>query len=239
MAKLTYLQLVNRVLKRDGKKEISNVTSATGEAAIVTELINEAQTTLFNEEDWYSLFTERSITTVAGTNDYALATVAADGANFGRGISLTDETNNNVLRENFIRQLDKHDPDMSSQGTPSWFTIENDNYRLDPTPAGIYTLRDRFWAEPATLSANTSTSDLPKECEVCIIYYASRELNIFTNNVERVISFSRLYDKSLNKAKIANSNKIAQMLVFHPDHGHGFSAGLVRFPPEFGHVGLF
>jgi hypothetical protein len=64
MAKLTYLQLVNRVLKRITQAEITvGVSSATGQAKIISEFINEAQTELWTEsQNWYSLYKQRTIT---------------------------------------------------------------------------------------------------------------------------------------------------------------------------------
>jgi hypothetical protein len=69
MAKLTYLQLINRVLKRITQPEISTVTGVSGHAKIVGELINEAQNELWTEAtNWHSLFTMRTFTTLVATH---------------------------------------------------------------------------------------------------------------------------------------------------------------------------
>lgn len=79
MAKLTYLQLVNRVLKRITQTELSSgVSSATGHAKIIAELINEAQTELWTETiNWYSLYKQRVFETVV----YTASTIAFNDAN--------------------------------------------------------------------------------------------------------------------------------------------------------------
>ena len=72
MGKRTYLQLTNTVLKRIGQAAISDVATATGNALIITEMINEAQNYLWTEEKWYSLYATRSWNTVI----YTASTIA-------------------------------------------------------------------------------------------------------------------------------------------------------------------
>ena len=69
MAKQTYLQLVNRVLKRITQPEIvSGVSSATGQGKIIAEMINEAQIELWTETtNWHTLYKQRIFNTVAYT----------------------------------------------------------------------------------------------------------------------------------------------------------------------------
>ena len=72
MAKTSYLNLTNRILRRISQTAISDVTAATGHALIITNLINEAQNELFVEENWYSLYTTRFFKTVT----YTAATIS-------------------------------------------------------------------------------------------------------------------------------------------------------------------
>lgn len=79
MAKSTYLQLVNKVLKRISKDELtSGVSSSTGHAKIISELINEAQVELWTETtNWHTLYTQRVFNTVT----YTATTIAFNDAN--------------------------------------------------------------------------------------------------------------------------------------------------------------
>src|SRR3990167_4428268 len=131
MAKLTYLQLTNRALGRITQSTISDVTAATGQALIITQLLNEAQNELFTEDNWYSLYSSRSIATVASTGTYAVA------SDFGRSISLTDETGNRILIENYGKAFDEADPDNNKTGNPLYFCLQGGYYRIYPIPAGI------------------------------------------------------------------------------------------------------
>jgi hypothetical protein len=77
MAKLTYLVLTNRVLKRVNRNEITDVSTVTGTDKIVTEFINEAQTYLSSVIDWYSLYKTRKFSTVT----YTASTISFADAN--------------------------------------------------------------------------------------------------------------------------------------------------------------
>src|SRR3972149_4206622 len=115
MAKLTYLQLTRRGVGSIATPEIGDVSSATGHAKVIAQIINEAQIELFNEEDWYSLYTTRTFDTVASTAEYALA------SDFGKSIDLIDTTSGNTLIEDVIRAMNIADPEGDALGNPSHF----------------------------------------------------------------------------------------------------------------------
>lgn len=228
MAKLTYLQLINRVLKRDGKSQISDVTLATGQAAIISELINEVQNVLFGEADWCSLYATRTFATVASTAEYSLA------SDFGRGIDMINVTSNWVMLEEFMRQLDLNDPDADTLGPPRFFTIQGDNYRLYNIPDGVYTIRERYWKVPTTLSANTDTSDLPIECENCIIYYTLGNIKVNSNNSFQTSTHFQNYARNLKRAMAQNDRKINKLNVIRPHTVSAFPITPPQFPPQYG-----
>jgi len=227
MSKLTYLQLTNRVLGRITNTTISNVTAATGNALIVTQLINEAQTWLFTEEDWYSLYTSRTFNTSASTSTYAVATA------FGRCISLTDTTNNRVLNEDYSRSFDEIDPNQSTSGIPELFGIEGSNYRLWPIPAGTYSITDRYWKIPTALAANTDTSDLPIECENVIIQYAFRGLLEYLNKIEQADRASVRLAQELARASVANKRRLDKMRVLTSSRKFEGSLVAPRLPSNY------
>ena len=91
MAKSTYLQLVNKVLKRITQPEIvSGVSSATGQGKIIAELINEAQIELWTDTtNWHTLYMQRNFNTVVYTadsisfNNASPATIVDSSSGFG------------------------------------------------------------------------------------------------------------------------------------------------------------
>ena len=234
MAQSTYIQLVNKVLTRIGGTALSSdVSSATGNASIITELINEAQNVLFSEADWQTLSTTRTFVTVSGTQNYARATLASDGADFGRGINLTDITNDKPLIEANIQDFDNIDANANSSGQPLYYAIVGSSYALYEIPNGTFTIRDRFWKVPATLSSDSDTSDLPIECEPCIINFAlSRIKELLKAPIEATI-YERQYAKYLEKAIASNNRKINKISVFRPTHSRHINR-LPRLPSNYG-----
>ena len=164
MAKLTYLELTNRVLRRITQADITDVSAATGQALIITDLINEAQMELFNEDNWYSLYSTTTFPTVADTAEYA----AWNGGD-GRTIDLMDTTNNLIITEDISRSFDTADPDADQTGNPLFFAIQGSNYRLWPTPDGTATIRERWWKVPDEMTTNAALYDMPIEVENCIL----------------------------------------------------------------------
>lgn len=233
MAKISYLNLVNSILRRINQAVITDVTSVTGHAQIVTNLINEAQLELFNEENWHSLYTTRTFVTVASTAEYATVTTA--GSEFGRTIDLIDTTGNVILIEDVLRAFDEADPDADETGTPTHYAIAGANYRLYPVPAGIYTIRDRYWRVPVTLAANTDTSDLPIEAENCIRHWAWYNILQYMNKFEQADRVRAEFERLLKRAKAANKKIVNNMHVFQGQY-RGSQMGMYppRFPATYG-----
>lgn len=207
MAKLTYLALTNRVLARVPRTAITDVTDATGTDLVVTNLINEAIQEIYNSADWYSLYTTRTFDTVADTAEYPVP------SDFGRGIDLIDTSNNRILQEEYIRTVDQFDPDADSTGTPLRFSLQGSNYRFYPIPSDAFTIRERYWKEPAALSVNADEYDLPKECENAIIQYSLAGIKIDLKAFPESLAYRADFEKTLKKAKSMNNNKINKMDV--------------------------
>lgn len=77
MAKTSYLNLTNKILRRITQNEISDVSTANGHAEIIANFINEAQNELFTIRNWYSLYATRIFTTTT----YTASTIAFNDAN--------------------------------------------------------------------------------------------------------------------------------------------------------------
>jgi hypothetical protein len=72
-AKRTYLELINKVLKRISQSVVTEIPTI-GHASIVAELINEGQNYLYTESGWHSLYTTR----MWKTYQYTASTVSFD-----------------------------------------------------------------------------------------------------------------------------------------------------------------
>lgn len=208
MAKTSYLNLTNKILRRVTQNTISDVTAATGHALMATNFINEAQTEIANMTRWYSLYATDTFTTVASTGEYAVPT------DLGFELDLVNETTNTILIEDITRSFDTVDPNNDHTGQPTHFTIQGSNWRLYPIPADAHTIRERYWKTPATLSANDDTSDLPIEVENALFYFALSEMQDYLKSFEQADRTRAKYTKSLGEAKSVNKKKIDRMRNF-------------------------
>jgi hypothetical protein len=208
MAKTSYLDLTNKILRRITQSTISDVTAATGQALIVTNMINDAQTEIANETRWYSLYATDTFATVASTSEYAVPT------DLGFAIDIVDETNNRILFEDTIRSFDTVDPNNDHSGNPQFFTLQGDNWRLYPIPTGAFTMRERYWKTPATLSANADTSDLPVEVETALFRLALSEIQDYLKAFEQADRQRLKYDQALKQAMSVNKKKTDRMRRF-------------------------
>lgn len=230
----TYLQMVNKVLKRVSMPELSSgVSTATGTAKIIAELINEAQNELWTETiNWYSLYTTRDISVTSGTYAHA--------ANYGRTIDLMDVTNNRMLIEDVLRAFDSNDPDSTVTGTPTHFSIQGGYYRFHPIPASTISVRERYWKVPGAMSDDAATSDLPLFCENYLIHWTWMSVLEYLNKFEQADRIrAKIYGAStgidegiLKRAKTANKKMLDQMIRFEASDLRG---GLQppRFPSHY------
>lgn len=63
MAKTTFLNLTNQILRYINQASVSTVTGVSGHGAIVVDKLNEAVNTVYTATNWYSLFTQRKFRT--------------------------------------------------------------------------------------------------------------------------------------------------------------------------------
>lgn len=225
---LTFLQLANSVIRRTAQSTLSDVTTATGTQAIVLDLLNECQQALWNETNWHTFYTSRSFATVAGTGSYAVA------SDWGRTLSLLDETSNRFLEESPVRAMDENDPNNDYTGTPTSFALQGAYYRLYPIPSGVFTLRDKYYAVPTRMTVNASVTGFPVEAENCFIQYALAGVYEYLGKLEMSDRAKSNYSEQLDLARHANGRKLDRMRVMG-GRGEG-NPELIppRLPPSYG-----
>ena len=158
--------------------------------------------------------------------------VASD---WGRTIDLADVSNNTMLTEDVLRAFDEADPNADYTGTPTHFSLQGAAYRLYPMVAGAYKIRERYWMAPTSLSANTSTSDLPIECENILIHWAWYKILEYMNKFEQADRLRIETQRLLSQAKSMNDKMIDKMHVMSANMYHN---GLQppRFPSHYGRM---
>ena len=175
---MTYLDLVNNVLRRLRETEVSTV-SATSYSKLVGDLINDAKDLVENAWDWSALRTLITITTSSGDHTYPLTGSKQKIKEF----LVINDTSDIVMeyRESnwFEKQFLLQTP---LSGAPQYYTYNGADSNGDmilevyPKPDGVYSLKFKAAKRNASLSGDTDTLSIPAVPVLHLaVAFASRE----------------------------------------------------------------
>ena len=160
---MTYLNLMNSVLRRLREEEVTSVT-ATTYSKMVSDYINDAKKMVEEATDWSALRETIIVTTAASDNTYSL-TGAGDNV---KVMSVINDTQNCFME---YQTKDWFNDALyianAVEGAPKYFTYNGVDSSGDtqvlvgPTPDGVYTLRFDVVKRQADLSSNTDTLLVP------------------------------------------------------------------------------
>ena len=160
---MTYLNLMNNVLRRLREEETTSVTSTTY-VKMVGDFINDAKTLVGQAADWSALRETITISTAASDNTYSLT----GGGDNIKVMSMLNDTQNCFMeyqtKDWFNEQLYIS---SAAEGTPRYFTYNGLDSNGDtqilvgPTPDGVYSIRVDTVKRQADLSANTDELLIP------------------------------------------------------------------------------
>ena len=162
---MTYLNLVNNVLRRLREDEVASVTSTTY-SKMVGDFVNDAKKIVEDAWDWSGLRTTLTVTTSAGTFNYILT----GSQNKIKLLDVINDTSNVFMKyqtqhwfnNNYLNQ----DP---VSGSPEYYTFNgvdsNGDTQVDlyPKPDGVYTLRFNCIQRNPDLSSNTDDLIIPSQ----------------------------------------------------------------------------
>ena len=169
---MTYLEAVNKVLRRLREREVSSVTETTY-SKLIGELVNEAKTEVENSWNWSGLRVTLSATTTAGVFNYEL-----NGA--GNRMTILDvlnDTDNRVMTQQTSSWFnEKFLLTAQQQGSPSYWTFNglslDDDSQVDiyPIPDKAYTIRFNCVLRTADMSADSDSLYVPSQPVVLLAY---------------------------------------------------------------------
>lgn len=160
---MTYLELVNNILRRLRERTVSTVNE-TSYSTLIGVLVNDAKEEVENAWNWSALRTTLSATTVAGTFNYELngtqnrfkvLDVVNDTSNYFMDYRTASEFNNWFLNQT---------PTTSAPRYYSFNGISDDGdtlVDLYPIPDGAYDLRFNVVMPQAELTADSATLLVP------------------------------------------------------------------------------
>ena len=212
---MTYLNLMNNVLRRLREEETTSVTSTTYNK-MVGDFINDAKKLVEESADWSALRSTITISTTASDNTYSLT----DGGDNVKVMCVINDTSNLFMeyqtKDWFNEQLYIS---SAAEGTPRYYTYNgldasgDTQVLVGPTPDGVYSLRFDVIKRQGDLSANTDTLLIPSQP---VIHYAvallARERGE-TGGTSTAEYFS-IADKYLSDAIAIDAAKHPEEMVF-------------------------
>jgi len=161
---MTYLNLMNNVLRRLREEETTSVSSTTY-VKMVGDFINDAKKLVEEATDWSELRNTVVISTTASDNTYSL-TGCGDNV---KVMSAINDTQNCFMeyqtKEWFNNSLYIAD---EVEGAPKYYTFDgldasgDTQVLVSPTPDGVYSLRFNVIKRQADLSANSDSLLVPE-----------------------------------------------------------------------------
>jgi hypothetical protein len=167
---MTYLNIMNNVLRRLREEEVTSVNETTY-SKMIGDFINDAKSIVEQAADWSGLRTTLVITTAASDNQYTLI----DSANLVKVMSVINDTQNCFMeyqtKDWFNDKLYISD---AVEGAPKYYTFDglasgDTQVLVNPTPDGVYSLRFNIVQREGELTSNTDSLLIPAQP---VIHYA-------------------------------------------------------------------
>jgi hypothetical protein len=160
---MTYLNLVNNVLRRLREEEVASVQSNTY-SKMVGDFVNDAKRIVEDSWDWSALRTTLTITTTDDIFNYVLT----GSQNRIKELNVINDTSNIIMEYRPAKYFDEqYLVEDAIKGSPKFFTYNGVNSDGDtqidvyPKPDGVYTLRFNCVLRGADLSADADDLLVP------------------------------------------------------------------------------
>ena len=162
---MTYLNLVNNVLRRLREDEVSSVSSTTY-SKFVGDFVNDAKKMVEDAWDWSALRTTLTVTTSSGTFNYVLT----GSQNKIKVLNVINDTSNLTMEYQSQRWFDdKYLIGTPASGAPEYYTYNGVDSSGDtqvdvyPKPDAVYDLRFNCTLRNAELSADGDQLQIPSQ----------------------------------------------------------------------------
>jgi len=162
---MTYLNLVNNVLRRLREDEVTNVSESTY-SKMVGDFVNDAKDLVETAWDWSALRNTLTITTAA--NDYTYSLTGSGDK--GKVFRIINDTSNCELQYQtqawFDNEFFVNNP---VSGAPKYFTYNgvdaNGDTQIDvyPKPDGVYSIKTKMVIRNVPLSVDADTLAIPSQ----------------------------------------------------------------------------
>ena len=162
---MTYLQIINAVLRRLRETEVTDVNE-TDYSKLIGEYVNSVKKEVEAAWDWNALRTTLTLNTEDGVFNY---TLLGSGSRF-RVSDVVNATSNYMLQQKGAAWMNQRFLTVDTQrSTPSFYSFNGVDSNLDsavdlyPVPDGVYTLRFNVTIPQDDLADNSDTLQIPSE----------------------------------------------------------------------------
>lgn len=162
---MTYLEIVNKVLRRLREREVSSV-SQTAYSKLIGDFVNDAKAETENAWNWSSLRTTLTLTTQADVFSYELNT----SQNNFSVLDVLNDTSNRFMQYKPSVWFDNQFLNMSpASGAPLFYnfngTSADGDSQIDiyPIPDGVYDIRVNCAVRPTDLVSDADVLIIPAQ----------------------------------------------------------------------------
>lgn len=159
---MTYLELVNEVLRRLREDEVSSLYE-NQQSSLVADFVNDAKRICEDASNWSAFRGDTTIVTASGTAEYSLT----GSDNRTTILDIRDTTSQAFLRKSTSFAIRKRQLGAVGNSQPSyWYSSGVDSsgdtqITLYPTPDGAYRLEVYGFTRPSNLTAEGSQLSIP------------------------------------------------------------------------------
>jgi len=213
---MTFLELINSVLREINEVEITTVSSTRGIQTSVKDFINKSERDIINSEvEWPFTVVSQSFTTTAGTAEYSQEsnskTVDYDSFTVQESASTSERKLRYISFTEYLDSRNETDtnPNTDSRALPEFvYTTPDNKIGLSPVPdVSTYTVRYYYYQTVSDMSANTDTPTIPERFHDVIVNRA----RYYTHMLRSDVQFSQLalrdYTEGLSRMRIELINR--------------------------------
>jgi len=163
---MTYLQLVNSVLRRLREDEVTTAvgSTASGYTKLIGDFVNDAKRIVEDSWDWSSLRNTFTINTVANTFSYNINGTGTAS----KTLDVINDTSNFFMRQATSSYMNSvflnSEPPKGAPNYYAWNGFNADGYLtvdVFPIPDGVYTLRFNMVDRTAPFTADATVLGVP------------------------------------------------------------------------------
>ena len=163
---MTYLQLVNSVLRRLREDEVTTAvgSTASGYTKLIGDFVNDAKRIVEDSWDWSSLRNTFTVNTVANTFSYNISGTGTAS----KTLDVINDTSNFFMRQATSSYMNSvflnSEPPKGAPNYYAWNGFNADGYLtvdVFPIPDGVYTLRFNMVDRTAPFIADATVLGVP------------------------------------------------------------------------------